>query len=339
MKIPAPWLFCALFLPLATMAFAGYSVAEKIPLPGNRGWDYLTTDAAARRLYVTHSDRVQVLDLDTLALSGEITPLAGVHGVALAPELGRGFITNGQSSTLTVFDLKTLHILATWPAGGDKPDAILYDAATQRVCSFNGGSDNVTVFDAATGKLAGTIALGGGPEFATCDGTGQVFVNIEDHDEIVRLDLHALTVTAHWPLAPARGPSALAYDAAHHRLFAGCRNQQLVVLNSDTGAMVAQLPIGKGVDATSYLPAKGLVFVSNGDGTLNIFHQTDADHYVISETVITAPGARTHAVDAATGRVFLGFAHYLPAPAPSSGAPRPRPAIEPGSFRVMVLNP
>ena len=323
--------------PSAT--FAGYTAANKIPLPGDGGWDYFTADAPARRLYATHGDRVQVLDLDTFALVGTIAPLAGIHGVALAPDLGRGFISNGKTSTLTVFDLKTLRILATWPAGGKKPDAILYDAATKRVCSFNGTSDNVTVFDAATGQLLSTIALGGGPEFPAADGTGHVFVNIEDNNEIVRLDLRALTVTAHWSLSPTGGPSALAFDATHHRLFAGCRSQQLVVVNSDTGAVVARLPIGKGVDAASFLAAKGLVFVSNGDGTLNIFRQIDPDHYASVETVTTAPGARTHAVDAATGRVFLGSAHYLPAPAATPEQPHPRAPIEPGSFQVLVFKP
>ena len=329
----------ALLVAIAPAALAGYSAAEKISLPGNGGWDYFTADASARRLYATHSDRVQVLDLDTFAVVGEIAPLAGVHGVAVAPELGRGFISNDKNSTVTVFDLQTLHIVATWPAGGEKPDAILYDAATKRVCSFNGGSDNVTVLDAATGRLVGTIPLGGGPEFAASDGTGQAFVNIEDNHEIVRFDLRSLAITARWSVAPAQGPSALAFDAVHHRLFSGCRNQQLVVLNTDTGKVVAVLPIGKGVDATSYLPAKGLVFVSNGDGTLNIFHQTDADHYAAVETVATAPGARTHAVDDTTGRVFLGSVHYLPQPPAAPGAPRTRPAIEPGSFRVLVFQP
>jgi DNA-binding beta-propeller fold protein YncE len=346
MKIPA---FPRWFLPLvfgavlatgfSPAALAGYAIARQIPLPGNAGWDYFTTDSTARRLYATHGDRVQVLDLDTLALVGEIAPLSGIHGVAIAADLGRGFVSNGKTSTITVFDLKTLHVLATWPAGGQKPDAILYDAATKRVCSFNGGSDNVTVFDAATGQLAGTIVLGGGPEFPAADGTGRVFVNIEDNNEIVRFDLHTLAVTAHWPLAPAEGPSAMAFDAAHHRVFSGCRSQQLVVLNSDTGAIIARLPIGKGVDAASYLPAKGLVFISNGDGTLNVFHQTDADHYTLAETVHTAPGARTHAVDDATGRVFLGSARYLPAPATAPGQPPVRPSLEPGSFRVLVLKP
>jgi DNA-binding beta-propeller fold protein YncE len=329
----------ALGLALAPAVFAGYAAGQKISLPGESGWDYLTADAGARRLYITHGDRVQVLNLDTFAVGGEIAPLAGVHGVAVAPDLGRGFISNGKTSVITVFDLRTLGILATWPAAGKKPDAILYEPVTKRVCSFNGGSDNATVFDAATGQLAGTVALGGAPEFAACDGTGLVFVNIEDKDETVRFDAHSLAVTAHWPLAPAHTPSALAFDAAHRRLFVGCRSQHLVVLNADTGAIVAQLPIGSGVDAVSYFPAKGLVFVSNSDGTLNIFHQTDADHYTAVETVATAPGARTHAVDDATGRVFLSSAHYLPAPPPTAGQPRPRPAIEPGSFKVLVFQP
>lgn len=333
------FLLISLGVALSPRASAGDASGTKIALQGDSGWDYLATDAAARRLYVTHGDRVQVVDLDTLGSVGEIAPLAGVHGVALAPELGQGFITNGKTAIITVFDLKTLAVLASWPANGKNPDAILYDSATRRLCSFNGGSDNATVFEAATGKLAGTIALGGAPEFAAGDGTGLVFVNIEDRDETVRFDARSLAITALWPLAPARTPSALAFDPVHRRLFVGCRSQQLVVLNADTGAIVALLPIGKGVDAVSYFPAKGLVFASNGDGTLNVFRQTDPDHYTALETVQTAPGARTHAVDVNTGRVFLSSAQYGPAPETAPGKPRARPPIVPGSFRVLVFQP
>lgn len=333
------FLLVSLCVALSSRELVAYAPGPKIALPGDSGWDYLATDAASRRLYVTHGDRVQVINLDTLAPEGEIAPLAGVHGVALAPDLGRGFISNGKSAVITVFDLKTLAILGSWPAGGKNPDAVLYDPATQRLCSFNGGSDNATVFEAATGKLAGTIALGGGPEFAASEGTGLVFVNVEDRDETVRFDARSLAITAHWPLAPARTPSALAFDPVHRRLFVGCRSQQLVVLNADTGAIVALLPIGKGVDAVSYIPAKGLVFASNGDGTLNVFRQTNADHYVAVETVQTAPGARTHTVDATTGRVFLSSAQYGPAPEAAPGKPRARPPIMPGSFKVLVFQP
>ena len=329
----------ALVIALAPVAFAGYTAGKAVPLQGDSGWDYLASDGAARRLYVTHGDRVQVLDLDTFASVGEIAPLAGVHGVALAPELGRGFISNGKTSVITVFDLKTLAVIATWPAQGEKPDAILYDTATQRVFSFNGGSDNATVFEAATGKFVGAVALGGGPEFAASDDAGAIFVNIEDRDETVRFDARTLAVTAHWPLSPAHAPSALAFDPVHRRLFAGCRSQSLVVLNADTGAIVAQLPIGKGVDAASYSPAEGRVFVSNGDGTLNVFRQVDADHYTALETVPTAPGARTHAVDPKTGRVFLSSARYGPTPKTEPGQPRARAPIIAGSFQVLVFQP
>jgi DNA-binding beta-propeller fold protein YncE len=331
-----PLAFCAICAPLAS---AGYTPRDSIPLPGDSGWDYLTADAGGRRLYVTHGDRVQVLDLDRLIPAGEIASLAGAHGVALAPELGRGFISNGKTSAITVFDLKTLAILATWPAGGKKPDAILYDTATRRLCSFNGGSANATVIDAATGTLVGAVPLGGTPEFAASDGTGQIYVNIEDRGETVRFDARTLGITARWSLAPAHTPTALAFDQAHHRLFVGCRSGSLVVLSADSGGVVATLPIGGGVDAVSFFPAKGLVVVSNSDGTLNLFHQVDADHYTAVETVSTAPGARTHAVDPATGRVFLASARYLPAPKPAPDQKPARPAIEPGSFRVLVFQP
>ncbi len=334
----AAWCALALILgacldPLAARA-AGYTLVKKIPLPGDGGWDYLAADTSW--LFVTHGDRVQVIDLVNLEPAREITPLAGVHGVALAPGLGRGFISNGKTDVITVFDLRKLTIRGQWPAGGKKPDAILFDPATQRVCSFNGGSDNVTVFNAATGQLLGTLALGGKPEFAASDGTGQVFVNIEDKGETVRFDARTLAITARWALAPAHTPTALAYDVTHHRLLVGCRSQHLVVLNSDTGSIVATLPIGAGVDAVSYLPGRGLVVVSNSDGTLNIIKQTDADHYALVETVTTVPGARTHAVDGASGRIFVSSAQFEPAPPAAPGQPQARPAVVPGSFSVFV---
>jgi DNA-binding beta-propeller fold protein YncE len=339
MKNLLPFLAAVLGISVTTTAFASPSTMEKISLPGNSGWDYLSVDSDARRLYVTHGDRVNVLNLDTDTAAGEIAPIAGAHGVALAPELGRGFISNGKTGFITVFDLKTLGILAQWQTAGSKPDAVLYDPATRQLFSFNGESENATVFEAATGRIVGTVKLGGAPEFATTDAAGHIFVNIEDGGETVRLDARSLAVTARWPLAPASTPSALAIDRGHHRLFSGCRSQTLVVLDSDTGAIVATLPIGKGVDAASYDPVRALVRVSNGDGTLNVFHQVDADHYVPVETLATATGARTHAVDPKTGRVFLASAEFEAAPPATPGQPRPRPAIKPGSFGVLVLRP
>ncbi len=339
MKTPLPFLALVLGACVMTAISIHAAPGEKIPLPGNSGWDYLSVDSAARRLYVTHGDRVHVVNLDTDTAVGEIAPIDGAHGVALAPDLGRGFVSNGKTGFITVFDLKTLGILALWQTAGKKPDAVLYDPATRQLFSFNGESENATVFDAVTGGLAGTVKLGGGPEFAATDAAGHVFVNIEDNDETLRLDARSLAVTARWPLAPAHAPSALAIDRAHHRLFVGCRSQTLVVLNSDTGAIVATLPIGKGVDAATYDAVRGLVLVSNSDGTLNVFHQTDADHYTATETLATAPGARTHAVDPKTGRVFLASAQFEAAPPSAPGQPKVRPAIKPGSFGVLVLKP
>ena len=334
----------SLFYPVALLLGASLlqadpAPASKIPLSGNGGWDYLAVDAPARRLYVTHGDRVQVVDLTTLQPAGEIGALNGVHGVAVAPELGRGFISDGKANAVVVFDLASLRVLARWPVTGEKPDAVLYERATRQVFAFNGESGNATVFDAATGRVNGTIALGGAPEFPASDGTGQVFVNLEDRAETVRLDARTRTVTQHWPLAPAQTPSALALDAAHHRLFAGCRSQQLVVLNAESGAVVAVLPIGRGVDAASYDAGRGLVYVSNSDGTLNVFRQVDADHYNAVRTIATAPGARTHAIDPVTGRIFVSSADYLPATPPPPGQTRARREIKPGTFGVLVFQP
>jgi len=316
-------------------AGAEYKLVKEIQLPGDSGWDYLAVHDY--RLFVTHGDRVHVINLENLAPAGEIAPLAGVHGIAFAGQLGRGFISNGRTNVITVFDLRTLAVIGEWPAGGDNPDAILYEPESKRVCCFNGGSNNVTILEAATGKLVGTIALGGKPEFADGAGAGQVFVNIEDRNEIVRFDARTLAVTARWPLAPAHTPTALAFDHEDHRLFVGCRSKNLLVINSETGAIVASLTIGAGVDAVSYDPR--LVYVSNSDGTLNIFHQVDADHYKLVQTLATAPGARTHAIEKDSGRIFVSSAEFGPVPPAAAGQPRARPAIVPGSFKILVYQP
>src|SRR5450432_527455 len=211
-----------------------YQVSRKIPLPGEGGWDYLTVDEGARRLYVSHATQVVVLDIDTLEIVGSISGLSGVHGVALAPEFGRGFITSGQSGTVAVFDLKTLQKLAEVKVG-KKPDAIVYDPATERVFAMNGDSESSTVINAADSKVLGTVELGGGPEFTIADGKGNVFVNLEDKSELLRIDAKNLQVKNRWPVAPCGAPSSMAFDAANSRLFLGCRSKLLTVVNSESG--------------------------------------------------------------------------------------------------------
>jgi len=291
----------------AVAAGGGYSVTKKIPIPGQGSWDYLSVDVAARRLYVSHGTQVEVLDIDSGAIVGSIPKTPGVHGVAIAPELGRGFVSNGQASTVTIFDLKTLKPIADAPTG-QKPDAIIYDPATSRVFAFNGGSNSATAIDAATGKVAGTVNLEGGPEFAAADGKGFVFDNLEDESQVVKINSRDLKVEQRWPTAPCKAPSSMAIDAANRRLFLGCRSKVMAVMNADTGQVITTLPIGDHVDATAFDEEAKLIFNSNGEGTITVIHQDSPDKYSVVETVKTLPKAKTMALDPKTHQLFLSTA-------------------------------
>lgn len=294
-----------LFTCLVASASAGdYQITKKIPIPGQGSWDYLIVDQSARRLYVSHGTQVEVLDVDSGAIVGSIPKTLGVHGIAIAAELGRGFVSNGQSSTVTIFDLKTLKPIADVPTG-QKPDAIIFDPATSRVFAFNGGSNNATVIEAATGKVAGTVALGGGPEFATADGSGFVYNNLEEENLVLKIDARKLTVEKRWPTAPCASPSSMAIDRANHRLFLGCRSKVMAVMNADTGQVITTLPIGDHVDATAFDPATKLIFNSNGEGTVTVVRQDGPDQYSVVETVKTLPRAKTMALDLKTHQLFL----------------------------------
>jgi DNA-binding beta-propeller fold protein YncE len=284
----------------------GYSVIKKIPIPGQGNWDYLTVDESARRLYVSHGTKVEILNVDSGELLGSI-PTVGVHGIVLAPEFGRGFISDGKASKVLVFDLKTMKVLQEIPSPTD-PDGIIYDPATKRVFAFNGDSNSATVIEAADGKVAGTIALGGGPEFASADGAGHVFDNLEDESLVLRIDSRNLKVEQRWPTAPCAKPSSMAMDRPNHRLFIGCRSKVMAVLNSDTGQVITTLPIGDHVDATAFDPETKLIFNSNGEGTITVIHQDSPDIYSIVETVKTLPRAKTMALDLKTHKLFLSTA-------------------------------
>jgi len=311
-----------------------YHLIQKLTLSGTERWDYLTLDHVARRLYVTRGTRVVVLNVDTGKVIGQISPTAGVHGVALAPSLGRGFTSNGATATVTIFDLKTLHVLGQVKTG-ENPDAIVYEPVSQRVFAFNGKSNTATVFDARNAQVLSTIPLGGRPEFAVADGAGQVYVNIESTNEVVALAAKTLTVKARFPLAPGVEPSGIAMDQAHRRLFIGCHNQKLAVVDADSGQVKATLPIGKGVDANAFDPATGLVFSANGDGTLTIIHEDSPDRFRVVDTVTTQPGARTMALDLQTHTVFLAAAKFAPAPPSVPGHPSVRPAVLPDTFTLL----
>ncbi len=318
-------------------AQGGFHLAKSLPIPGEGSWDYLTVDEGARRLYVSHGTQVEVLDTDSGAIVGKVTGTQGVHGVAVVPDLGRGFTSNGQTSSVTIFDLKTLKPLGTVPTG-KKPDAIMYDPATKRVFAFNGDGDSATAIDAATGKVVGTIDLGGGPEFAVADEKGHIFNNLEEKNTVLKIDSRALKVEQRWPVAPCEGPASIAMDRKTSRLFIGCGNHMMAVVNADNGKVVATVPIGDHVDATAFDASNNLIFNSCGDGTLAVIHEDSPDKYTAVETVKTAPGAKTLALDPKTHQIFLSTARYAPMPPmPGQASPKKR-IVLPGSFTVLVVS-
>jgi YVTN family beta-propeller protein len=283
---------------------SGYQVSKKVPLPGTGGWDYLTVDENARRLYVSHATQVVVLNADTLEVVGTIPDLAGVHGIALASEFGRGYITCGQTDSVAVFDLRTLKKTAEVKVG-KKPDAIVYDPATKQVFAMNGDSDSSTAINAADNKVLGTVPLGGGPEFTVADGKGNVFVNLEDKSELLRIDAKSLQVKDRWPVAPCEAPSSMAFDAANGRLFLGCRSRLMAVVNSNTGKVVASFPIGDRADASVFDVSGKIAFTSTGDGHIYGFHQASADSYTPLPVIDTATGSKTMTMDQKTRNLFV----------------------------------
>jgi YVTN family beta-propeller protein len=297
-----------LFVCLAASATAvDYQITKNIPIPGTGSWDYLVVDEGGRRLYVSHGTQVDVLDVDSGAIVGKVGNTPGVHGIAIAPELGRGFVSDGQSSTVTIFDLKTLKTIAEVPVG-KKPDAIIYDPATSRVFAFNGDGNSTSAIEAATGKVVGTVDLGGGPEYAVSDGSGYIYNNLEDESLVLKINARSLKVEQRWPTAPCASPSSIAMDRLNRRLFIGCRNKRMAVMNADTGQVIATLPIGDHVDATAFDPASKLIFNSNGEGTITVVHQDGSDKYSVVENVKTLPKAKTMALDPKTHQLFLSTA-------------------------------
>lgn len=330
-------LFCCVILGVNTSAAEpGYHVIKKLHLGGEGGWDYPTVDSAARRLYISRGTHVMVVDIDTDTLAGDIPETAGVHGIAVAPEFNRGFTSNGRANTATIFDLKTLKALGQVKTGTN-PDAILYDPFSKRVFTFNGRSKDATVFDAISGKVAGTIALGGKPEFATTDGNGRVYVNIEDTNEVVEIDSGKLLVLKRFALKPCEEPAGMALDSEHHRIFAGCRNKIMAILDTGSGKVIATVPIGQGVDGNGFDPGTGLAFSSNGDGTLTVVKETTPGKWEVVETVATQYGSRTMVIDPMTHNLYLPAAIFSPLPASAPEVPKPRPTMVKDSFVILVI--
>ena len=330
--------FLSLLVLAATFAQSGYHQVKKISIPGNGFWDYLTVDSASGRVYVSHGTEVDVVDGKKGDVVGKITGMKFIHGIALAPEFNRGFISDGGSNQVVVFDLKTLAKTGEVPAGTN-PDGIIYDPAAKRVFAFNGRSASATAVDAEKGTLAGTVTLEGKPEFSAADGKGHVYVNIEDKSEVMEIDSKALTVTNKWPLAPCKEPSGMAMDTRTRRIFSGCDNKIMSVMNADTGKVVATVPIGEGVDATWFDPGTKYVMNSCGeDGVLTVIHEDSPDKYTVVENVMTEKGARTMALNPKNHEVYLSVAQVeiLPA-AEGQGKGRPRRRIQPNSFGLLVF--
>lgn len=326
---------CALLAPTIAAAQKSYRVQTKWTIGGEGGWDYLTADPGAHRLYVTHGTRVEVLDTKSGKVIGSIQDLQGIHGVALDNAGKYGYISDGRAGVVVVFDRANLKTLTSIPVGTN-PDGIVFEPVTKTVWAFNGRSSNVSVIDTATRKVVATIALPGKPEFPVADGTGVVFDNIESKNSIVRLDAKTRTLTATWPLTNCESPSGLAIDKVGRRLFSVCDGKTMAVTDANTGKTLANPAIGDGPDAAAYDAAHQLAFASNGDGTLTVVDASKKT-YPVLQNLATQKGARTMSLDTATGRIYLVTAEFGAKPAPTAANPRPRPAVVPGSFTVLVV--
>jgi DNA-binding beta-propeller fold protein YncE len=315
-----------------------YHVVGRISLPGEGGWDYLSVDTAAHRLYVSRGTHIAVIDLDHDSIVGDIPNTNGVHGVAFVRDLNRGFTSNGRDTTVTIFDLKTLAQVSVVKVTGRNPDAIMYDPLSRRVFTFNGGGANATAIDPQTGTVVGTLDLGGKPEAAVADGRGHIYVNIEDKSELVAFDPKTLKVQGRWSLAPCEEPSGLAMDRKTRRLFSVCSNGLMAVVDPDRGKVVKTLPIGNGVDGAAFDATSGLAMSSNGEGSMTFVHEESPDSFRVVATVPTQRGGRTIALDERTHRLYTVAAQFGEAPAPTPERPRPRPPIIPGSVVVVVLD-
>ncbi|HEY9167477.1 MAG TPA: YncE family protein [Candidatus Kryptonia bacterium] len=316
-----------------------YSVVDRIHLPGETFWDYLNIDPASGNLYVSRGTMVQVVNINSKKLVGTIPDTKGVHGIALAADLDKGFVSDGADSSVTVFDMKTLSVIEKIAVTGRDPDAILYDPFTHRVFTCNGRSSNSTVIDAKTDKVIGTIPLSGGPEFCASDGAGMIYINIEDKSEIDAIDPAAMKVEHVWPLAPGESPSGLALDAKNHRLFSVCHNKEMVVLNALDGKVITALPIDGRVDGAAFDPELMRTFSSNGEGTLTVVQEVSPDSFTVIQNLQTQVSARTVTIDPVTHHLYLSAADFNPPPQATADNPRPRPSMKPNSFVVLEVAP
>ena len=324
--------------PSAAATRSSYHLANKYTIGGDPGWDYIAFDSDARRVYVTHYMKIEVLDADSGKVIGQITDTPGVHGIALVKSIGKGFTSNGKANTVSVIDLKTLAHVAEIKVGR-KPDAITYDPGTNRVFVSNGDSDELTIIDPIAGKVVGTVPLGGAPEYSAADGKGTLWVNLEDKNAFVAVDVKAMKVTKTTPIAGCEEPASMAFDSEGHRLFIGCKNNVLAVVDPEPGKVIKTLPIGEHVDATVFNPANHLVFASTGDGVLTVIRQDSPDAYTLVDNVKTMRGAKTIALDPKTGKLFSATVENVPQDATAPPAPIGKVAYAPGPFVVLVIEP
>lgn len=312
---------------------SGYHLLKTVPLPGDTGWDYLKFDSSTHRLFITHGTHVVVVDVESGKVVGDIGGMQGIHGVVLAPEFNRGFVTDGRAAKVWIFDLKTLQVTGSAPAAPDA-DGEVYDPASKRVFTMNGDSKSSTVIDAKTGNVLGTIDLAGSPEFPVADGQGHVYANIESTSEIVEIDSNSMKITHRWPLAPGESPSGLAIDAEHHILFSGCHNKLMVMMDAATGKILGSAPIGQGVDATRFDSGTQYAFASTGDGNITVIHEDSPTQFSVVENIPTERGARTMALDPATHNLFTVTAQIERIPNPP---PHTRPfRMVPNTFHLLI---
>ena len=313
-------------------AQSNYALVNKIHTVGDGGWDYISVDNANGRIFVSHSTVAQAIDIKTGKLAGTIPDTKGIHGIAIAAELNKGFTSNGRDSSVTVFNLKTLELITKIKINAKNPDAILYDAFSQKIFTFNGGSSNATVIDAKENKVLLNIPLDGKPEFSVTDGKGIIFVNIEDKSCINVINASTLKVEKRWSIAPGEEPSGLAFDTETHRLFSVCSNKLMVITDSETGKVIATLPIGDRCDGVAFDPGNKRAYSSNGEGTITVVQEIDGDTFKVLETIKTQRGARTISLNKATHHLYLPTAEFESAPAANG-----RPAVKPDSFVILDI--
>jgi DNA-binding beta-propeller fold protein YncE len=316
-----------------------YTIANRFAVPGDGRWDLLAVDEATGRLFLSHGSETNIVDEHTGKLLGTVPDTKGVHGIAIDPQVKKGFISCGKDSSVVVFDLASYQVVDRVYAHGASPDAILFDPFSQQVVVFNGHSANAAVIDPSSNKVVATIALPGKPELCVSDEVGHVFVNLEDKSMICMINAKDWTVAQTWSIAPGEEPSGLAMDRASHRLFANCANKLMVVVDASSGKVITTLPIGEGVDGAAFDPGSRLAYASNGEGSLTVVQQDGPDSYRVLTTLPTQKGAKTIGIDTQTHHVFLPTAEFGPAPAPTADTPKPRPTVKPGTFVVLDVAP